>query len=86
MRLALIILVMLGIPFAAGGIIALREHRSRTRTGAIDPRAKQIRDNHAQMARLLDHILGDEMIFIDEPRRDKGRDLLARYYEEGATK
>jgi hypothetical protein len=68
--------------------LATREQRDRARTGAQDPRARDIRKNHALMARWIDRILDDEMIYpvIPSGEQTKGRQLVTEYYDQGATK
>lgn len=69
-------------------LLVTREERDRERTGAEDPRARSIRKNHAHMARFINRLLDDEMVYpiIPDDERTTGRELLAEYYDEGATK
>lgn len=90
MRLLLTVLALIGllVVIFIMYLLATREERDRERTGAEDPRARDIRKNHAHMARFIDRLLSNEMIYpvIPEDERDQGRDLLAQYYDQGATK
>lgn len=84
----LAILAIVGYAFARPYLREAREERDRQRAAAEDPRARSIRQNHASVVRLLDDLLGDEMIYpvIPESKREQGRRLVDAYYDEGATK
>lgn len=83
--LILIVVLVLCIPFIYSSLKQWADDEDRQRTGSHDPRARDIRNNHAAMARLLDHILADDMtrVVLSEDQQAAARNLLAAYYPDG---